>query len=378
MIIKSFTAESASAALKTVRKEMGGNAIVLKTRQLTDRLGGPRVEITACLENPTVGQASVLSTPDASQTGRPALLEDSVRSAPPMEPADTGSTEAGIYQRLDELDRKFDRLVSTERPFASGVGTPEAVRIICDRLYDADLPEEFVSSVLGPALSQGGAEDNIEDRVRSTLVEHLSSLMTPAVSFQPGDRVAFIGPAGSGKSSVMGKLAARLVIQEKRKVSLVSLDDRKLGAYDELCGYAEVLGATVAEPVDSGGKVEPVSDAIQLIDTPGLAADEEGRRELAGRLDQSDPGYRFAVFSSLMRSSDALAMATLMEPLAPTHIAMTMLDLTDRIGSALAVAGATGWKIALVSDSPGGIGDLKTPDPDRVARTLLRMEVGLE
>ncbi|MCK4302509.1 MAG: hypothetical protein KAW91_07030, partial [candidate division Zixibacteria bacterium] len=148
--------------------------------------------------------------------------------------------------------------------------------------------------------------------------------------------------------------------------------------YDELCGYAEVLGATVAESVDSGGKVEPVSDAIQLIDTPGLAADEEGRRELAGRLDQSDPGYRFAVFSSLMRSSDALAMATLMEPLAPTHIAMTMLDLTDRIGSALAVAGATGWKIALVSDSPGGIGDLKTPDPDRVARTLLRMEVGLE
>jgi len=312
MIIKSFTAESASAALKTVRKEMGGNAVVLKTRQLTDRRGGPRVEITACLENPTVAQASVLSTPDASQTGRPALLEDSVRSAPPMEPADTGSTEAGIYRRLDELDRKLDWLVSVERPFRSSGGAPEAVRKIHDRLHDADLPEEFVSSVLGLALSQGGAEDNIEDRVRSTLVEHLSSVMTPAVTFQPGDRVVFVGPAGSGKSSVMGKLAARLVIQEKRKVSLVSLDDRKLGAYDELCGYAEVLGATVAEQVDSGGKPEPISDAIQLIDTPGLAADEEGRRVLAARLDQIDPGYRFAVFSS---------------PVSYTHLTLPTSDL---------------------------------------------------
>ena len=41
MIIKSFTAESATAAMKMVRKEMGGEAIVLKTRQVVDRHNRP-------------------------------------------------------------------------------------------------------------------------------------------------------------------------------------------------------------------------------------------------------------------------------------------------------------------------------------------------
>ncbi len=50
MIIKSFIAESAGAALKQVRHTMGGDAVVLKTRQVKDARGMAQVEVTALID----------------------------------------------------------------------------------------------------------------------------------------------------------------------------------------------------------------------------------------------------------------------------------------------------------------------------------------
>ena len=54
MIIKTFRAETSAAALKLVKMEMGGDAIVLKTTQSKDAGYKTVFEVTACLENPTV------------------------------------------------------------------------------------------------------------------------------------------------------------------------------------------------------------------------------------------------------------------------------------------------------------------------------------
>jgi hypothetical protein len=55
-----------------------------------------------------------------------------------------------------------------------------------------------------------------------------------------------------------------------------------------------------------------------------------------------------------------------------------MTDLTNCCGSAVAAAVAGGVKIAFVTDSPGGIGHFKAPDPDRFARKLFKTGVNLE
>ncbi len=50
MIIRSFVADSATSALKEVRTQMGGEAVVLKTRQVRTGNNGVQFEVTACLE----------------------------------------------------------------------------------------------------------------------------------------------------------------------------------------------------------------------------------------------------------------------------------------------------------------------------------------
>ena len=58
MVIKSFLGETVASALKQIRSELGPKAVVLKTRSLNANdsgIGRRMVEITACLERPTIG-----------------------------------------------------------------------------------------------------------------------------------------------------------------------------------------------------------------------------------------------------------------------------------------------------------------------------------
>ena len=115
MIIKSFTAETMTAALKTVRQELGGDAVVLKSRQLSNGTDANRVEVTACLDKPTAAQAS-LALPDAAdrpQAVRPSSSES--RLAPEMfaEP-ETGlvaDTNSVLDDRLNQIERKLNLLL---------------------------------------------------------------------------------------------------------------------------------------------------------------------------------------------------------------------------------------------------------------------------
>jgi flagellar biosynthesis protein FlhF len=51
----------------------------------------------------------------------------------------------------------------------------------------------------------------------------------------------FVGPAGSGKTSTMIKMASHLVVREKKKVALLTTDTYKVGAADQMKIYAQIL-----------------------------------------------------------------------------------------------------------------------------------------
>jgi flagellar biosynthesis GTPase FlhF len=99
---------------------------------------------------------------------------------------------------------------------------------------------------------------------------------------------------------------------------------------------------------------------------------------LAQRIDAVHPDHRFLVFSSLTRSRDIIDLARAYKSLDPSHVIVTMTDLSSRYGSLVAAATGSGVKIAFTTNSPGGIGTVNAPDPDFIARNLLNVEVRLE
>jgi flagellar biosynthesis protein FlhF len=350
MIIKSFAADSVASALKKVCQEMGRDAIVLRTRQAPAGSSRERIEITACIDKPTVNR-----------------VEAVIDSSPVSKQSFTEGVGVNLSSRIKEVDRNLDRSLQPELQLNSDQDRFGGFQEVYGCLQEADLPDKLIERLMASVIEEYDQCDDIKIFARGKLVEYFSSLMLPGLSFKPGDRLLFLGPAGAGKSSVMGKLAARLVKQDRQKVNLTSIDYSKIAAHDELASYAEILRVKVSDPLadPAGGSSE--SNCITLIDGPALPNDPEKLAKLKEKIKQVNPDYRLVVFSALTRSSDVEELATRILPLEPTHVVVTMFDQTRRCGSVVAAVETLGVKIAFITDSSGGVGQIKAPNPDTFA-----------
>ncbi len=377
MIIKTYRAESTAAALKMVREELGGDAYVLKTREVDGSNREGRMEVTACLEN---ADASDLSPTAKTVKDRTTVMTESDQSMPeetvvsppetinvPVVPA-VETRNDKLDSRIDRIEKRLDQIFNLNLKAAVESDKLTRCREIINALKQADVPSDFLDAFMMTLIEMDESDIADVSLVQGKLVLELSTMMVPDLAFKPGDRVLFVGPAGAGKSSLMGKLAAQLVANEKRKVRLVTLDDVKIGAIDEIGSYADLLGVDLTEEKEI---VRSGSDTITLIDTPALPRDDARVERLAKKIKQARPTYCLAVFSAITRSDDIPTLAMSLKTMAPTHVAITMTDLTDRLGSMIAATAATGLKLAHTTNSPGGAGSINAPDPDMVARKLL-------
>jgi len=93
---------------------------------------------------------------------------------------------------------------------------------------------------------------------------------------ESGGMFALVGATGVGKTTTVAKLAARFVMRHGRKdIALVSTDNYRIGAYDQLRAYARILDIPlyVAEDADSLARtLDGLSDRrLVLVDTAGMS-----------------------------------------------------------------------------------------------------------
>lgn len=401
MIIKSFTAESAASALKEVRSQMGGEAVVLKTRKVVDESGRAAIEVTACLDRSSVAQSSrILSSRSnrvadairASESSEQAVVPAAEPKQTPA-PVEASPAEPQVDKRLAELEAKLAQLIESSSKTtvtqvtamldgftkaAQQQGASEELVRLQMLLADGDVPETFSAAFLATLMPDPDSDETLTESARRALTNSLADIMEPSVTLDPGDTLIVFGPSGAGKTSMIGKLAAHLVGVEKKKVRLVSLDDVKIGAHDEIVSYAALLGVELTEPTGSNEKLSRYADSVTLIDTPGLPGDDKSFAQFAERVSKVGASHRVAVFSSLTRSSDVADIAERIRVMQPTHVAMSMLDVTSRHGALIAACEATGAKLAWLAKSPAGVGTVHAPDPARLATTLIPAEVSHE
>ncbi len=375
MIIKTITAESVASALKKVRSELGPQAVVLKTRQLENRLGAERIEITACIDKPLEAEVQKVS-PETRTVTRATFnrVSNIVPAAKPAQSTPRTNVESKstvAVDRIEQLERKLDQLLAQSAGAKVSADNADNTTSIRQKLSDADVPASVVEKLLGSL----NAESD-ESSVRTALMERLADMMIPSLTFKPGDRVVFVGMAGSGKTSAMGKLAARLVFQEHLKTTLVTIDNVKVGAIEEIESYGDILGAPVLELSAQKKSFDPKS--VTLIDTPALPTSADRLESVRATIESLKPTHSLLVFSSLTRSSDMADLMERVKAFAPTNLIMTMLDVTDRWGALMAAHESSNLQLAFVTNSPAGIGTLNAPDPALFVRTLLNAEVCLE
>lgn len=371
MKIKSFRAESVAAALKQVRDEMGGDALVLKTKKLANPLGVNRVEITACLSNGDNEQVeeTLIATAE-EKVVKTETKEETVAATAPIE-TDNKQTLERVFEKLESLERKVSNVFT--QTYRDGTLTISSNLI--DKLKDADFTEDNIAALIGQIQQSAWSNSEIEQQttLRQILVGEFASVMTPDLRFESGDKVVLIGPPGAGKSSVLGKLAFHLVSQHNQKVKLSSLDNFKIGGHEEIASYADLLGIEMTDESIS----QPANDTVMLFDTPSLPNDTNARNKLAELIEKIAPTHRLLVFPATIRTSDLSDLFTQAISFCPTHLVMSMTDVTHRYGALLSATQIVKRQLAFTTDAPGGIGSIKSPDPDAMVRRILKTKGAL-
>ncbi len=397
MIIKSFKAKTASDAMRQIRSAMGDEAIVLKTHQLQNQ-----VEITACIENTTISKAdSILNTQTLSDSSietstfvkveQNRLAEEQYvdPEIPEMVVSDNSDDEKIVVanNRINEIansnfndsslsaiDEKLNKLLSINLHCDEDNSYSDILKPYVAQMQRADLPNDFIYNFFLHRSETISKKKDIQNYIIEELAKVLSNSISSGIKIRKGDGVLIYGPAGSGKSSLLGKLAVSLITKKKNKVKLASLDDQKIGAFEELAVYADLLKL---DTVDTNSP-DDNTDHITLIDTPAFPINEEQQIDFCDTINRVQPEYRIAVFSALTRTDDVLEISEQLSKLNPTHVAVTMLDLTNRLGGIIAAVRVLNTKLLFVADAPGGVNQIMTPDPKLLAKAIMGMEVSYE
>ncbi len=258
-------------------------------------------------------------------------------------------------------------------------------------LLAADLGPSLTAEVIECVRRRSRREPIDADGLRKAVSDVLRESLGADSGASPGRGtrpwvVFVVGVNGGGKTTTVGKLAARERI-EGRQVLVVAADTFRAAAVDQLERWAERAGAALLRQADGADPSSVVFDALRaarsrdvdtvLVDTAGrlhtktnLMAELGKMARIAGREVEGAPHEVLLVLDATTGQNALTQAREFTRALAVTGIVLTKLDGTAKGGVALGIRKEMGVAIRYVGVGEG-LDDLLEFDPDAFVTALL-------
>ncbi|MBR9868153.1 MAG: flagellar biosynthesis protein FlhF [Oceanospirillales bacterium] len=211
-------------------------------------------------------------------------------------------------------------------------------------------------------------DDELDDAWRSALTRFSDRIPVMGEDFvERGGMIAFVGPTGVGKTTTIGKLAARYVLKHgSSSVALVTTDSYRIAAHEQLLTFGRILDVPV-RVVDEKNSLDEVllslrSKRLVLIDTAGMNAHEPHTQAQINMLE--DVSVRLKKLLVLSCSSQRHVIESAYETYAPLGLSgcvLSKLDESGNLGEALDLVMENGLSVSYVTDGQ------RVPDDINVA-----------
>lgn len=268
---------------------------------------------------------------------------------------------------------------------------PDKLEELEDVLIRADLGVETAMRVT-EALARGRYDKGISaENVRGVLAQEIERILLPVakpLELDSGARphvILVVGVNGTGKTTTIGKLAARF-IRDGRKVMLAAGDTFRAAAIDQLKVWGERSGApVVCRPVgsDASGlaydalrEAQATARDVLIIDTAGRLQNKQALMDelekvvrVIRKLDPTAPHDVILVLDATTGQNALSQVEIFRERAGVTGLVMTKLDGTARGGILVAIAAKYGIPVHAIGVGEG-IDDLQPFDAGEFARAL--------
>jgi flagellar biosynthesis protein FlhF len=241
--------------------------------------------------------------------------------------------QADIADMRFLLEQQLDRLMGAPK-----AGTP-IMGSIARRLERLGLPADVIGKVTNACKKVSNLRDAWPDAL-ANLAHQLPINGRDMVD--QGGVFAFVGPTGVGKTTTIGKLAARYVLKHGAdKVALITTDTYRIAAHDQLRSIARILRVPV-RVVDESNSLESLLRSLRhcslvLIDTAGF---HHGDPHLKAQLAAIAAQTHIKSYLVLACNSQAQMLKASVHAFASAKLqgcVLTKLDETASIGEALGV-----------------------------------------
>lgn len=376
MDVKTYRASSLQAALQQVRSELGPDASVLHTREVSRGMlrwiSGRQIEVTA---SATIKVPSRLPKPPAA----PAPT-----TTKPLPPADYDDFRAKYRADLKSDGAESESLVehlSVETRKSNSKELHESLFQVFTNLIDAEVSEEVARELL-ERVRAGLSPDDLDDRmlVKSRVTRLLEEELkcSGPIQVTPGTRriVSLVGPTGVGKTTTIAKLAANFHLREKQRVGLITVDTYRIAAVDQLRTYADIIDLpmeVVSTPREMRAAIARLSNLdLILMDTAGRSPQDELRiQELKAMLSEAHPDEVHVVLSSVASSASLKQAADRFAAVGATSLLLTKLDETTGLGNVLPVLRSSKLPISYITNGQNVPEDIASADRRKLARAIL-------
>jgi fused signal recognition particle receptor len=353
-------------------------------REAVPAIEAPRAEAVAIPEparrEPAPVAARVEPAPAPQPIPPPPPAPIAVAPAPP-EPA-----PAPVVEPPKPKVRLFDRLARTRNAFVGKLGA-----LVGGRKVDGDVLEELeallFSADLGVATAgslldavrtraSGGDATQLRQVLRETILEKLRRVEAPApVATAKPHVVLVLGVNGSGKTTTMGKLAARYQAAGQRVV-LGAGDTFRAAATEQLEVWGERVGCEVVKGQAGGDPAAVAFDTVKaavargcdvaIIDTAGRLQTKapliEELKKIVRVIGRDCPGAPHEVLLVIDSNTgqNAISQARIFtEAAGVTGLVLTKLDGTAKGGVLVGLADEFGIPVRYigVGEAPGDLRD---------------------
>ena len=297
MQVKRYEVSSMNDAMVRIKKDLGPDAVILSARKIRNGRQEAFEVMAARDENPPLAENSSGKTDEMVCQPRPLDHQADVFTFFRGELKEIRQSIESI-QGQNSLARELAEIKETMNSFFDVLGMRKgrAPQDLNSKVYlhlvgsgfsrasACRIVDALNQSAAKPAqLNEDEALDLAEKQIRNSL---------PVVRETGSEKriKMFIGPTGVGKTTTLAKLAARYSIMKKKNVGLISTDNFRIAAAEQLATYAKIMGlrmerASTREAFAKALGTFADKDII-LVDTPGRARPDDG---YLNQLEQSIP-----------------------------------------------------------------------------------------
>ncbi|MGE5676486.1 MAG: flagellar biosynthesis protein FlhF [Pseudomonadota bacterium] len=415
MKVKRYVGETAQEAMQKVKADLGRDAIILNTRKirkkgLTGFFTKPLIEVVATIDNDisTSLQANRQqeSKPSTVHEIKPAAqhvreeyasmagssfikeLNENIQvqkhgtkhTANNMGQQPQNADKEMLQQDFLELKNMLNKVYDAVKVDYENNKLSDIVKKYLKNLEDYEVDKVIVNEIKDKLIETLDSEkQQSEAIVRNTIYNILGKYMKEPepFSFTKDKKVIIvIGPTGVGKTTTLAKLAANMVLTEKKKVGLVTSDTYRIAAVEQLKTYSEIIGVPLSiiyTPGEILNAIENYKDKdLILVDTAGRSHKDKYQLMELKTLIKSSIDYEvYLVMSATTKFSECIEIIKNYSFLDDYKLLFTKLDETSAFGVILNVAYITKKPISYITTGQSVPDDIEIADNSKIINCLL-------